>query len=45
MTTVVKDGQTYQTDLKITSEALAALNLFGKSFRGAWDYAIKPQES
>ena len=43
--TAVKDSQIYPTGLKVTDEALAALNLFREPFHGEWNYTIKPQES
>lgn len=41
--TAVKDSQTYPTDLKVTDEELAALNLVRDPFHGEWNYTIKPQ--
>jgi Rhodopirellula transposase DDE domain len=43
--TTMKDSHVYPTGLKVTDEELAALNLFGDSFHGEWNYTIRPQSS
>ncbi len=43
--TAVKDCNTYPTGIKVSDEALAALNLLRDSFHGEWNYTIQPQPS
>jgi hypothetical protein len=43
--TAVKDSNTYPTDLKISDNELAALNLAKDSFHGEWNYTINPQNA
>jgi hypothetical protein len=39
----IKDSNSYPTGIKISKQAMAALNLVRDSFHGEWNYTIKPQ--
>jgi hypothetical protein len=41
--TAVKDSNTYPKGIKVKDQEIQALNLVRDTFRGDWNYTIKPQ--
>jgi Rhodopirellula transposase DDE domain len=41
--TAVKDATIYPTDIKVSDEAMAKLNMRREPFHGEWNYTIRPQ--
>lgn len=43
--TAVKDSNIYPIGIKVSDEALAALNIIREPFHGDWNYIIQPQDT
>ncbi len=41
----MKDSQTYSTGITVIDAELKVLNIVRDSFRGEWNYTIKPQNT